>query len=107
MVRNLSAHELRNWQDRGDGQPLMLDVREPWEVQICMLPGSKHIPMREIPTRVHDLPMNDEIVVICHHGHRSQHVANFLVQRGYESVYNLHGGIDAWAREVDARMPRY
>lgn len=107
MVRNLSAQELRNWQNQGDAQPLMLDVREPWEVQICMLPGSRHIPMREIPARVDDLPVNGEIVVICHHGHRSLNVANFLARRGYESVYNLQGGIDAWAREVDTRMPRY
>lgn len=107
MVRNLSAQQLKDWQHQGAGQLLMLDVREPWEVQICMLPGSRHIPMREIPARVQDLPISDEIVVICHHGHRSQQVANFLVQRGYESVYNLQGGIDAWAREVDARMPRY
>jgi rhodanese-related sulfurtransferase len=107
MVRHLSAQQLRNWRDQGDGQPLMLDVREPWEVRICLLPGSKHIPMREIPARVHDLPIDHEIVVICHDGHRSQHVANFLAQRGYENVYNLQGGIDAWAREVDTRMPRY
>jgi rhodanese-related sulfurtransferase len=107
MIKNLSAQQLRNWQIQSDRQPLMLDVREPWEVQICMLPGSRHIPMREIPARVHDLPIDGEIVVICHHGNRSQHVASFLAQQGYESVYNLQGGIDAWAREIDTRMSRY
>jgi rhodanese-related sulfurtransferase len=107
MVRNLTVQQLRDWHNEGAGQPLMLDVREPWEVQICMLPGSRHIPLREISARAHDLPINGEIVVICHHGHRSQHVANFLARRGYESVYNLQGGIDAWAREVDTRMPLY
>lgn len=86
---------------------LLLDVREPWEVQLSPFPGAMHVPMREIPARVDELPAQQAIVCICHHGARSAQVALFLEHRGFDRVYNLAGGIDAWAREVDATVPRY
>ncbi len=86
---------------------LLLDVREPWEVQLSPFPGATHVPMREIPARVHELATQQPIVCICHHGARSAHVALFLQHRGFEHVYNLDGGIDAWAREVDPTVVRY
>ena len=63
--------------------------------------------MRQIPVQLRELPQDDEIVVLCHHGHRSLHVVDFLVRQGFQNVYNLHGGIDAWAREIDTTMSRY
>jgi rhodanese-related sulfurtransferase len=107
VIRQLSVQQLREWQDQGAKTPLVLDVREPWEVNICAVPKSRHIPMRQIPVQLRELPQDNEIVVLCHHGHRSLHVADFLVRQGFQNVYNLHGGIDAWALEIDPTMSRY
>jgi len=88
-------------------KPLLLDVREPWEHQICHLPGSLLMPMRTVPTRLAELDRNAETVVICHHGMRSYQVATFLARSGFSRVYNLSGGMDAWARSVEASMAVY
>lgn len=86
--------------------PVLLDVREASEVNICPVPGAVHIPMREVPARLSSLNAADAIVVLCHHGIRSQQVVFFLESRGYGAVYNLNGGVDAWSR-LDASVPRY
>ena len=88
-------------------RPLLLDVREPWEFDICHIDGSVNLPMAQIPQNVDDLIEADEIVVICHHGIRSQHVIWFLQQQLDQPLINLDGGVDAWAREVDPDMPVY
>ncbi len=90
-----------------EGPLLLLDVREDWEITVSAFPDALHVPMREIPARVDELPVDRPIVCICHHGARSAQVAMFLQHRGFEQVYNLAGGIDAWAIEVDATIPRY
>jgi len=90
-----------------EGPLLLLDVRESWEVAVSTFPDALHVPMREIPARVDEIPVGRPIVCICHHGARSAQVAMFLQHRGFEQVYNLAGGIDAWAIEVDATIPRY
>src|SRR5438105_4795776 len=90
---------------------LRLDVREPWEIELASIspPGvaAKHIPMGHIPDRLDDLDPSQSIVCICHHGVRSLQVVAFLERHGFESVYNLAGGIDAWSVEVDPTVPRY
>src|SRR5436189_96518 len=92
----------------GSGQPLvLLDVREAEEVALVRLEGSVHIPMGEIPGRLHELDPNADIVVYCHHGIRSANVAAFLAQHGFARVANLAGGIDAWSLEVEPTLPRY
>ncbi len=85
----------------------LLDVREPFEYEIAALAGSILIPMQEIPERLSDLDKNQAIVVICHHGMRSQQVAYFLDRQGFNFIYNLTGGIDAWARACDSGMALY
>jgi rhodanese-related sulfurtransferase len=87
--------------------PVLLDVREPQEFHYCHLEGSLHIPMQQIPEHIGELENDSEIVVICHHGVRSQHVASFLEQQGFTRVLNLTGGIHAWANDIDPAMPRY
>jgi rhodanese-related sulfurtransferase len=87
--------------------PLLLDVREPWEFDICHIAGSNNLPMGQIPQRVTELPDCGEIVVICHHGVRSQQVIRFLQGQMNTSLINLDGGVDAWAREVERDMPLY
>ena len=87
---------------------VLLDVREPWEYATAKIEGSKIIPMGEIPSRVfQELDPAAHIVAICHSGVRSMNVAVWLRNQGFENVQSLRGGIDAWSREVDAKVPRY
>lgn len=86
---------------------LLVDVREPIEVSTCAIPGSRHIPMRQIPESLGDLPRDRLILVQCHHGGRSLRVTQFLRANGFEQVSNVAGGIDAWAQEIDPTLPRY
>ena len=91
--------------DDGDG-PALLDVREPWEYQICALPGARLISMDELPLRADELDPTRETVVYCHHGIRSAAVVEWLRRQGFPAV-NLRGGIDAWALAVDRALRRY
>ena len=91
-----------------DGHRLvLLDVREPQEVALVRLAGSVHIPMGEVPNRLHELDPVADIVVYCHHGGRSASVAGFLRQHAFTSVANLTGGINQWALTVQPELPRY
>ena len=87
--------------------PVLLDVREDRELAICRIPGSLHIPMGQVPAELSQLQADAPLVAICHHGARSYQVAMFLEQQGFSDVYNLQGGIDGWAREIDPDMARY
>lgn len=91
--------------------PLLLDVREPWEAALARIdiPGldARLIPMGQLPERVDELDRLQSIVCYCHHGMRSLQVVAFLQRQGFESVYNLAGGIDAWSLQVDPAVPRY
>ena len=107
MIRQLTVLELKARLDQGNKDFTLLDVREPWECNICALPDAKIIPMREIPARAAELPKDREIVVVCHHGVRSQQVANYLERMGFDKLNNLVGGINAWAREIDPKMAKY
>lgn len=90
------------------GEPLvLLDVREPYELEISRLPNIKHIRMAEVPERVHELNPADEIVVICRSGGRSGQITRLLMQMGYRRVRNLAGGMNAYAQEVDPNLPVY
>jgi len=91
--------------------PLLLDVREDWELQTARLdlPGATllHIPMHSLPARRAELAPAQPVLVLCHHGARSLQCVAYLQQQGHTAVYNVAGGIDAWSREVDASVPRY
>ena len=107
-MQQLSAPELAAWlNDPARPRPLLLDVREPWEVAHCHIEGSTAMPMNTIPARIDDLDEEAEIVCICHHGMRSMQVAAFLERNGFEKITNLTGGIHAWAVQVDGAMPTY
>ena len=91
-----------------DPRPILLDVREPWEVATAQIAGSKSIPMGDIPSRaLQELDPEAYIVTVCHAGVRSLNVALWLRNQGFEKVQSLSGGIDAWSREVDPTVPRY
>jgi rhodanese-related sulfurtransferase len=105
---HLTPTELAAWlSDPVRPSPLLLDVREPWEFQTCRIEGAHHLPMRELPARLRELDPRTDVVAICHHGVRSLHAAYFLERQGFERVFNLSGGIDAWARSVEPAMPVY
>ena len=87
--------------------PVLLDVREPWEWQLCHLPDAILIPMGQRPAQLAKLDKQAETVVICHHGIRSYQAARYLETVGFGDVINLSGGVAAWADEVDPAMPRY
>ncbi|WP_028453573.1 rhodanese-like domain-containing protein [Chitinilyticum aquatile] len=107
-MQHLSPLQLAEWlADETRSKPVLLDVREGWEVQHCALPGITHIAMGEIPARQQELDPDAPTVVICHHGVRSYQVAMFLERSGFETVINLTGGVAAWADEVDQAFPRY
>lgn len=98
------------WRQQGE-RPVLLDVREPSELARATLeiPGAELVamPMRSVPARYLELDRERPVLILCHHGARSLQVAMYLVQHGYPSMYNIEGGIDAWAREVDPSLPRY
>lgn len=107
-MRQLSAQSLHAWlADQSRTQPFLLDVREPWEYEYCRIQDSTLIPMSQVSSRLADLEPEADVVVICHHGVRSFHVASFLEQQGFGKVYNLQGGVDAWARHVEPTMRKY
>ena len=91
-----------------ENAPLLLDCREPVEYEMARLEGSVLMPMGDIPSRANqELDPDQHIVVLCHHGQRSMHVALWLRQQGFESTQSLAGGIEEWSRSVDPSVPRY
>ncbi len=107
MIREISPREFVD--RRATGADLtLLDVREDWETALAPVPGGAlHIPMGEIQNRLSELDSHQEIVVICRSGGRSLQVARFLSAQGFASVSNLAGGILAWSRDLDPRIPQY
>ena len=106
-MREISAQQLKEYLQVAAPLPLLLDVREPWEYQICHIESARLIPMSQIPQAYKMLDPEQEIVVICHHGRRSLQVGNYLERMGFVRIVNLTGGIDAWAHDVDPSMSTY
>jgi len=95
--------------ERLDGlnPPTVLDVREPWEIEIASVDGAVNIPLSELPNRVGELSRDTPLAVMCHHGGRSAHATAWLRNQGFDHATNVAGGIDAWARTVDPTLSRY
>ena len=107
-MQHIRARELADWlADENRQNPVLLDVREPWEFETCRIAGSLSMPMRGIPARYQELKRDAEIVMICHHGARSFQAGMFLERMGFTGIINLHGGVAAWAHDVDPTMPTY
>ena len=88
--------------------PLLLDVREPWEYDLCKIPGAKLIPLGTIPANLNTLlDVDDEVICYCHHGMRSLDAAVWLRQQGVENAKSMAGGIERWSADVDPGVPRY
>jgi adenylyltransferase/sulfurtransferase len=104
-IPQLTVKELKRRIDAGE-EVYILDVREPWEQKIAQI-GGKLIPQNEVPQRLAEIDREREIIVHCHHGVRSQRIAEFLKQAGYPRVFNLAGGIHAWSEEIDPKVLKY
>ena len=105
-VPEITATEVKKMMD--ERRPFVLvDVREPHEYQICRIPGSKLIPLGDVPKRMHELNSADEIVVHCRSGQRSAQAVELLMKAGFRKIHNLRGGVLAWADQVDPTMPKY
>jgi sulfur-carrier protein adenylyltransferase/sulfurtransferase len=105
QVPEITPRELKERLDRGDDL-FVLDVREPHEYQICNINGYL-LPLGDLPRRVHELDSSREIVAHCRSGKRSAEAAEFLRKAGFRKIWNLRGGILAWADDVDPSMPKY
>ena len=102
---DVDADEVRAAFERGEIQ--LIDVREPYEHAIARIPRARLIPMRSLAASVGSLDPRREVVLLCHHGMRSAAAADFLHEQGFQRVWNLTGGIDAWSEEVDPGVKRY
>jgi rhodanese-related sulfurtransferase len=105
LLKNLAGDEQAD-------QPLLLDVREPAEWQICRLPGAVLAPLSELARQglavlPAGLTPEAPIVIYCHHGVRSAQVTAWLLKQGFHNVVSLAGGIDAWSVQIDPSIPRY
>jgi rhodanese-related sulfurtransferase len=116
MIDQVRPAALSDWlQSRANAaaaaRPVLLDVREPWELEKASVTPEGFdliaIPMNEIPARFGELDSDAAVACLCHHGARSQRVAVFLAGNGFASVANVAGGIDAWSHERDPSVPRY
>jgi len=103
----LSVAEARDILSHSSEGAVIIDVREPWETQICQVRGSKVIPMREVPEKLDSIPRDLHLLMMCHHGVRSRKVTDFLRSNGFAKVSNITGGIAAWADEIEPNMERY
>jgi rhodanese-related sulfurtransferase len=111
MITQVAPQALPAW-IAAQGEPVtVLDCREAWELQTASITadgfGLKHIPMNDTPARMAELNADAPLAVLCHHGSRSQRVAQYLAQNGFHNIVNIEGGIAAWSRTVDPRVPQY
>ena len=107
MEYEITPEEVKDKLDAGE-EFTLVDVREPWEFETAHIDGAKLMPMGDVPARAHqELDPEDHIVVICHHGVRSMNVTAWLRQQGFEKAQSMRGGIDAWSRRVDGKVPVY
>lgn len=107
MDYEINPEEVKSKVDAGESLTL-LDVREPWEFETAKIDGAKLMPMGDVPSRAHqELDPEDHVVVVCHHGVRSMNVTAWLRQQGFDKAQSMRGGIDAWSRRVDGKVPVY
>ena len=113
MIAQIRPADLSAWLEAAcaHGEPVVLDVREPHELQMARVAEHgfqlRTIPMGVVPPRLSELNPEQPIACLCHHGVRSMQVAHFLASRGFRHVANIAGGINAWSAEVDPSIPRY
>ena len=106
-MQEFSAQELKAHLETCDKPPLLLDVRQTWEYDVCRIENSVLLPMSQITAEYKSLDFDRETVVICHHGIRSRRVGRYLEEAGFSNIINLSGGVAQWAKTVDNQMTTY
>ncbi len=106
MQREIDVQELKQRLDAGENLQL-IDVREPWEHEIVHLEGATLMPASQLADRLKELDPDRPLILYCHHGIRSLHLAMALATRGFENAVSLRGGIEQWATDIDPSLPRY
>jgi rhodanese-related sulfurtransferase len=96
-VNSITASDLKTRLDAGEAIRV-IDVRERWEVARFSLKFAENIPMNSVPARLDEIPREGMVVIVCHHGHRSAAVVDWLEGQGYTNLYDMTGGTDAWQR---------
>jgi rhodanese-related sulfurtransferase len=102
----ITPAEAKQRLDRGE-KLFLVDVREPFEFEICHIDGARLIPMGTVPANLQSLDVDEDVICCCHHGVRSMDVAIWLRGQGVERARSLAGGIDRWSAEIDPKVPRY
>ena|SRR5487761_175112 len=102
----ITPSEVKQQLDLGESL-FFVDVREPWEHQLCNIEGSKLIPLGQIASSLSELERADSVVLFCHSGRRSMDAAVWLRSQGFTGARSMAGGIDRWSQEIDPRVPRY
>jgi len=104
-VPEIQAEELKQRLDQGENL-FLLDVRDEYEYEISNI-GGHLIPLAELPKRLNELNIREEIVAVCKMGPRGVKAVEYLQQHGFNKVSNLRGGIHAWSDKVDRKIRKY
>ncbi|MCW3085360.1 MAG: molybdenum cofactor biosynthesis protein MoeB [Bacteroidetes bacterium] len=104
-MKEITVSELKNLKDNNADFQL-IDVRETHELEICQI-GGLHIPMGDVMDNLDKIARDKQVIVHCRSGARSGAICQALESQGYTNVYNLKGGIIAWANEIDKSLPKY
>ncbi len=106
-MRQLSPQQVFELIEKNENKSILLDVREDFENEICAIEGSINIPLQKISEAAEELDPQQEYILICHHGVRSQRAGTIMASQGFNKLINLVGGIDAWACNIANEMKRY
>jgi len=105
-IPEIDVQTLKAWLDSGRDL-VLLDVREPNELEVSVLPGVINIPLKSVEDRLDELDPSKETVVICRSGMRSGTITELLRARGFKCAFNLAGGMNAYATQVDPTLKTY
>jgi len=97
-VKEIEAPELAKWLDEEGIKLRVIDVRQHPEIAAGTVPGAEAVPLHTLPMKIRDLPREEKLVLVCRSGARSAQACMFLAQQGFDNVYNLRGGMMAWAQ---------
>lgn len=106
-MRQLSPQQVLELIEQTENKPVLIDVREDFENEFCTIDQSINIPLRKIPEAAEELDPQQEYILVCHHGMRSQRAGMIMASQGFDKLINLVGGIDAWACNIAPEMKRY
>ncbi len=107
MINEITVNELKALQDAGTDNLILIDVREPHEVDIATIGGTL-IPVGDVPSNINEFDFEDKkVVVYCRSGKRSANAIHFLQEQGIENLFNLKGGILEWADQIDPSLEKY